>query len=315
MKKADIFGINCKLGRGVNILGYDPIWKDRTKARMKDEHFRLIKEAGFGNVRIPLHPFRDSAINENGKITESWFRTLDWAIEQSLSNNLMPIIDFHEFGVMGQDPLGNKKRFLATWRQIGERYKDSPDEVLLEILNEPNKELTPELWNQFLSEALKIIRNTNPTRAVVIGPAFWNSIDYLDKLELPEDDRNIIVTVHYYKPMNFTHQGASWAGLQDKVGVEWTASPEEKQAVINDFGKAQSWAKKHERPIFLGEFGAYDKGDMDSRARYTNYIPRQAERMGWSWAYWQFDSDFILYDILNNRWVEPLLKALIPSKR
>jgi len=315
MKKADIFGINCKLGRGVNILGYDPIWKDRTKARMKDEHFRLIKEAGFGNVRIPLHPFRDSAINENGKITESWFRTLDWAIEQSLSNNLMPIIDFHEFGVMGQDPLGNKKRFLATWRQIGERYKDSPDEVLLEILNEPNKELTPELWNQFLSEALKIIRNTNPTRAVVIGPAFWNSIDYLDKLELPEDDRNIIVTVHYYKPMNFTHQGASWSGLQDKVGVEWTASPEEKQAVINDFGKAQSWAKKHERPIFLGEFGAYDKGDMDSRARYTNYIPRQAERMGWSWAYWQFDSDFILYDILNNRWVEPLFKALIPSKR
>ncbi len=183
MKKSDVFGINRKLGRGVNILGYDPIWKTGTKARMKDEHFRLIKEAGFSNVRIPLHPFRDSAINEKNKVAKSWFETLDWAIEQSLSNRLMPIIDFHEFGTMGQNPLGNKKRFLATWQQMGERLKDCPDEVVFEILNEPNKELTPELWNQFHSEALEIIRRTNPTRAVIIGPAFWNSIDYLDKLE------------------------------------------------------------------------------------------------------------------------------------
>jgi len=312
MKKADVFGINRKLGRGVNILGYDPIWKTRTKARMKNEHFRLIREAGFSNVRIPLHPFRDSGINENNIVTKGWLETLDWAIEQSLSNKLMPIIDLHEFGVMGRDPLGNKKRFLATWQQMGERYKGCPDEVVFEILNEPNKELTPELWNRFLVKALEIIRKTNPTRAIIIGPAFWNGIDYLEKLELPEDDRNIVVTVHYYKPMNFTHQGASWAGLQDKVGVEWKATTEEKQVVVDDFEKAQAWAKKHFRPIFLGEFGAYDKGDMKSRARYTNFIPRQAEKLGWSWAYWQFDSDFILYDIPNNRWIEPLLKALIP---
>jgi len=314
MGNSEIFRKNQLLGRGVNILGYDPVWKTKSKARMKDEHFRLIKDAGFSNVRIPLHPFRDSGIDEKNRISKRWFETLDWAIEQSLSNSLIPILDFHEFAAMGRDPFGNKDRFLAVWKQIGERYKEHSDEVVFELLNEPNRELTPELWNQFHSKALGIVRKMNPARTVIIGPGYWNTIDYLDKLELPEDDRDIIVTVHYYKPMEFTHQGARWAGLQDKVGVEWKATPDEKQAVIGDFEKAQAWAKKHERPLFLGEFGVYDKADLDSRVRYLRFVARQAEKMGWSWAYWQFDSDFIVYDIPNNRWVEPILKALITSE-
>ena len=62
-----------------------------------------------------------------------------------------------------------------------------------------------------------------------------------------------------------------------------------------------------------GEFGAYDKGPMDSRVRYTAAVARTAEKLGWSWAYWQFDSDFILYDIDNDHWVQPIRDALIPN--
>jgi endoglucanase len=314
MSRSGIYKQNERLGRGVNIIGYDPLWKSRSRARMQGKHFRLIGEAGFSNVRIPLHPFRDAGIDEKHRITDTWFEALDWAVEQSLSNGLMVILDFHEFGTMGQNPMGNKDRFLATWEQMGERYKDSPDEVIFEILNEPNRELTPELWNQFHGEALPIIREANPTRTVIIGPGHWNNINYLEQLELPEGDRNIIVTVHYYSPMEFTHQGARWTSHRDEVGVEWNGTPEERQAIIKDFEKAQAWAEKHDRPLFLGEFGAYDRADMDSRVRYISFVTRQAEKLGWSWAYWQFDSDFILYDIPNNRWVEPLRDALVPPE-
>ena len=58
MGKSDIYRQNERLGRGVNIIGYDPLWKSMSRARMQDKHFELIKEAGFNNVRIPLHPFR-----------------------------------------------------------------------------------------------------------------------------------------------------------------------------------------------------------------------------------------------------------------
>jgi endoglucanase len=311
----DAYELNSRLGRGMNILGYDPVWKSRSMARMQDKHFRIIKEAGFSNVRIPLHPFRDGGIDEKHRITNSWFETLDWAVERSLSNGLLTILDFHEFITMGRDPMGNKERFLATWKQIGERYRSFPGELLFEILNEPNGKLTPELWNQFHSEAMAIIRETNPSRTVIIGPGNWNSINFLDKLELPEKDKNIIVTIHYYNPMEFTHQGASWTSQKEKVGIEWKGTVEEKQAIIKDFQKAQDWANMNGRPLFLGEFGVYDKADMDSRVRYLSYVARQAEMMGWSWAYWQFDSDFIAYDILHNRWIEPIRDALIPREK
>jgi endoglucanase len=81
----------------------------------------------------------------------------------------------------------------------------------------------------------------------------------------------------------------------------------------SDFDKAANWAKQHDRPLFLGEFGAYDKAPMESRARYVASVARAAEQRGWSWAYWQFDSDFILYDIGRDVWVEPVRRALIPA--
>jgi endoglucanase len=147
---------------------------------------------------------------------------------------------------------------------------------------------------------------------VVIGPAFWNGIGHLDALELPEKDRNIVVTVHYYLPMEFTHQGAPWsANTADLKGITWGTAAE-KRKVEEDFGIAQAWAVKHRRPILLGEFGAYDKGDMESRVRYTSHVARTAESMGWAFAYWQFDSDFIVYDMDRDQWVEPIRKALVP---
>ncbi|TCP72457.1 hypothetical protein [Sphingomonas sp. PP-CE-1G-424] len=38
---------------------------------------------------------------------------------------------------------------------------------------------------------------------------------------------------------------------------------------------------------------------------------KAAEAHGFPWAYWQFDSDFIVYDIDHDRWVEPIRQALV----
>jgi endoglucanase len=307
---ADPFIQNQKLGRGVNIIGYDPLWKSRDEARFKAGYFRMIKDAGFSNVRINLHPFRGMGRSDDNALPASWWETLDWATTNALQSGLMVILDLHEFGAMGTDPEANKPKFLAFWRQVSERFRGAPDTVLFEILNEPSRKLTAQMWNQYLGEALAIIRKTNPTRTVIIGPAGYNAIGQLDELKLPEEDRNLIVTVHYYSPMDFTHQGASWAGRTDKLGVEWKGADQEKAAVERDFAKAQTWAKEHNRPIFLGEFGVYDKAPMESRVRYLTFLVGAMERLGWNWAYWQFDSDFILYDVKNDKWIEPVRDAL-----
>ncbi|MBZ5545141.1 MAG: glycoside hydrolase family 5 protein [Acidobacteriia bacterium] len=301
-----------RLGRGVNILGYDPIWDDFHKARFKEQHFKLIHDAGFQTVRINLHALQRLRAANGYKLDEAWLKTLDWAVGRALENHLMVILDLHNYEDIAEDPQGYKPRFLAYWKQMAAHFQDAPDTVLFELLNEPNRKLTPELWSEFLSEVLPIIRATNPTRILIIGPPFWNSIDHLDELVLPEDDRNIIVTVHYYEPMRFTHQGAPWEKETAHLsGVTW-GTAEEKKRVEQDFARVQDWSLKHHRPILLGEFGAYEKAPMESRALYIAHVARTAESLGWAWTYWQFDSDFIVFDIDKDRWVEPIFKALIP---
>ena len=237
---------------------------------------------------------------------------LDWAVKQALANRLIVILDFHEFQAMGGDPAGNKERFLAVWRQMAEHCKAAPDDVFFEILNEPNKKLVPDLWNPMLREALGVIRQSNPHRTVIVGPTSWNNIKDLDKLDLPQEDRNLIVTVHYYSPFPFTHQGAAFVGLKDKTGVSWNGTEKEQQAILKDFDKAQAWAQKHQRPLYLGELGVYDKAEMAARVRWTSFVTRQAEKRTWSWAWWQFDGDFVLYDMKQDQWVEPIRRALVP---
>jgi endoglucanase len=301
-----------KLGRGVNIIGYDKaFWKDYQNGRFKESYFKMIKEAGFSNIRVNLHAFSHQD-KSSFQFEPKWLETLDWVVRKGLEAKLMVILDMHEFTQMADDPVGKKEMFLAVWRQLAPRYKDQPSQVIFEVLNEPNQKLTVDMWNDYLAEAVKIIRETNPTRTLIIGPGNWNGIESLPTLKLPENDQNIIVTVHFYHPMAFTHQGAPWSkDTKDVTGIKWMGTDEEKSFIETKLKVAANWSKANKRPIFLGEFGSYDKGEMDSRARYTAFVARTAEKFGFSWAYWQFDSDFIVYNIDKEAWVEPILKALV----
>ncbi len=299
--------------RGVNIIGYDPLWHDFDKARFQERHFQRIHQGGFQTVRINLQAF--SHMDAGNHLDPAWFKTLDWAVKSALANGLTVILDEHDYNVCGKDAEACKPRLMAFWEQVAEHYKDAPNSVLFEVLNEPNTQVTPELWNAWIKQALAVIRKSNPRRNLVIGLASWNNIRYLDKLELPGSDRNILVTVHYYLPMNFTHQGARWnAATANLSGITWGTDAEKKK-LEDDFAGVQQWSKTQSRPILLGEFGAYDRGgaDMDSRVRYTSHVARTAESLGWAWTYWQFDSDFVVYDMAKDDWVQPIWRALIPE--
>lgn len=309
--KGFAFEQNKKMGRGVNIIGYDPLWNDASKARMQSKHFKAIKEAGFNNVRIVMGPFKFSMNDSAYTIKPEFFTTLDWAIKEALKNKLMAIVDFHEHGAMQKDPLGTKPKLLAMWKQIAAHCKEYSNDVLFEIANEPN--MKPETWNNIHKDAYEILRASNPKRTIIIGTINGNQIKFLKDLELPEADRNIIVAIHYYSPIQFTHQGAPWSVKnKDLSGIEWNQTRAEEDAVKADFDMAQQWSVLHNRPLTLGEFGAYEKAAMPFRIKWTNYIARQAEARNWSWSYWQFDSDFILWDMNKDEWVTPIKNALIP---
>ncbi len=311
----DAHAANRLLGRGINLgNALEAPREGEWGMTLEESYFEAIKQAGFDSVRIPIRWSAHAGDQPPYTIDPEFFERVDWAIDQALKRGLVAIINVHHFGEMDTDPDKFEPKLRALWTQVAGRYRDRPGTLYFELLNEPHEKLTPERWNRTIPALLEIVRATNPRRTVIVGPGMWNSLHELDKLALPEEDRRIIVTFHYYLPFPFTHQGAEWVeGSAKWLGTEWSGSPEQTKALRDDLDKAAAWAKAHDRPLFLGEFGAYSKADMPSRATWTAAVTREAERRGFSWAYWEFGSGFGAYDRQAKSWHGPLLKALLPA--
>ena len=73
----------------------------------------------------------------------------------------------------------------------------------------------------------------------------------------------------------------------------------------------KSWSRWHARPIWIGEFGSYDKADYAARQRYTRFVREAIEARGFPWAYWDFASHFGIYDPVGRTWRAELKDALI----
>ena len=279
-------------------------------ARVEKDYFPTIKQSGFTVVRVPIRWAAHVGAGPEFAIDPAFLGRIDWVVAQAEMNGLFCILDYHNDDALMKDPDANGQRFVAIWKQIAEHYKDAPSTVLFELLNEPHDNLDPDHWNKLVAQTLPVVRAHNPTRVVVIGPAGWNSPLGLAKLELPESDPNLLVTFHFYDPFHFTHQGAEWAeGSKAWLGTTW-GTDADKKAVTDAIDQAAAWATKHHRPLFLGEFGAYDKSPIEGRARWTAFVARAAESHGLPWTYWEFCAGFGAYDPVAKQWRQPLLQAL-----
>jgi endoglucanase len=304
---------NQPFHRGVNVLGYDPYWTDASKRRFEWRHFDEIHKAGFDFVRLVLQAF--SHMDTQNRLDPAWLAKLDEAVAQAQKAGLGVIIDEHDFNPCSENVDVCRTRLTAFWHQVAPRFANAPRNVAFEILNEPHDNLNGGPWNGLFAQELALVRQSNPNRIVVVGPTHWNSLADLPLLKLPADP-NLLVTFHYYEPFHFTHQGATWVGpeIQKLHGVSW-GSAEDRATLAADFDKVAAWAAANHRPILLGEFGAYDKSGtpMNLRAAYTEGVRSEAEKHDFGWAYWQFEGDFVVWDMPHQRWVEPILRALIPG--
>lgn len=309
----DAFLYSARLGRGINLgNALEAPSEGAWGMVIEDDFFPTIREAGFDSVRIPIKWSGYTESEPPYTLDESILARVDHVVQTALEHDLAVVMNIHHFEEIMSDPRGSEARFFAIWTQLAAHYQAYPDTLYFEILNEPHNALTDSIWNSQWQAALKIIRQTNPMRPVIVGPTNWNSIDKLSSLQLPDNEPNLIVTFHYYSPFEFTHQGAEWAtGASAWLGTEWSGTEREMRAVRRDFDRAQSWAEKQGVPLFLGEFGAYSKADMASRERWTAFIVSEAEARGFSFAYWEFGAGFGAFDRGAGAWRPELLGALI----
>ncbi len=300
-----------RLGRGISFgNALDGLREGDAGFRLRERYFAEVRDAGFDTVRLPVKWSAHAAQSSPYTISQALFERVDWAVGEALSKGLNIVLNVHHYDELNDAPRVQRPRFLGLWRQIAARYASWPGRLYFELLNEPRAAMTATAWNELIPLALAVIRERDPERAVIVGPARMNDIGALPELELPDDDR-LVVGVHYYAPLEFTHQGASWrAGADQWLGTTW-GDDADRRAVRDDLARAASWAGHHGRPLFIGEFGSYEQAGMAARRQWTRFLRLEAERLGLSWCYWDFGTDFGAYDPARDAWREPLRDALL----
>lgn len=320
-----------KLMRGVNVgnyLEFNPGHPAANQTYSRAD-FLLIKEEGFDHVRIPVAWHLGCGPGPGFGIAPDLFAKADTLVNMALESGLRVVIDFHHFDEMMSTPGAAKAKFYALWSQVAAHYADYPETLHFELLNEPNANATTAAVNSIYPEAIRQIRLTNPTRTILVGPGDWNGIGELKTgadsgLVLPDNDQNLIVTVHCYDPYYFTHQGAEWA-LPDTAttGVIFPGPPAEKlnpdPSITHDWvllwfrdynskGSAvnpsspfafqsrlrsvRNWANYWGRPVIIGEWGCYEKADAVSRLKFIEAFRVSADALGLGWTMWDWKAGF-----------------------
>jgi len=272
------------------------------------DSFRRVKSAGFDTVRIPMRWSAHTNGPTNFTIKPSFFERATDVINQALAQDLNVIINIHHFEEINEKPQENVAKFLALWDQIATRYASLPSHVYFEVLNEPNGELKGDVMRSILTAGFNKIRESNPTRMLIIGGEDWSGIDSLTSLP-SIDDKNQVYTFHYYDPFEFTHQKTSWTYLKDSGSKSW-GSAKDKQ----DLKEAAAYAAKVRAetglPIFLGEFGAYEKAPYSDIVNYTDATRKAFEGQDIPWCVWNFTATFPLFDSDTKQWDRQKLTAL-----
>lgn len=318
--KTTAFEKRRKIGRGMN-LGNALEFGDRpwdgsqlyTWVIQKQDISR-VREAGFDSVRIPISWTLNSSPNPPYTVNPRFFERVDQVIGWALDEGLTVVANDHHHTQMMQDPLKEAPRYLAIWKQIAEHYKSYPENLYWEILNEPCQNLTASTWNDISLKCLSLLRSIDPGRTLLTTTVDYSSWRHLNDLILPEDSSNIIVAVHNYEPLEFTHQGAYWCEPKKPLGPLWEETDAECARIDNMLDFLKKWETEHNCPVYMGEFGVILLADAKSRERYINYFCRAMEKREISWQSWDYYGDFKAYDKENGHWIDNILDILIPKK-
>ncbi|MFK8018056.1 MAG: glycoside hydrolase family 5 protein [Gammaproteobacteria bacterium] len=275
---------------------------------IEERSFQRIAEAGFDTVRIPVRWSAYTSGAPDYVISEPFFERVTEVINQALANQLQVVLNIHHFDELNKDPEANRDKLVALWSQIATRYRDLPASVYFEVINEPNASLKGDVMRSIVTDAFHKIRETNPTRILIMGGENWSGLKTLRTIPVIED-ANQVYTFHYYDPFAFTHQKAGWTPLKDSEVVRWGSA-----ADVAALESAAEYARLAEEelgvPVFLGEIGAYQKAPYDDVVEYTRQTREAFEAVGISWCVWSFTRTFPFFDSDKQQWDREKLAAL-----
>lgn len=276
---------------------------------IRAEDIKRIAEAGFDAIRVPIRWSAHTEASPPHLIDPALFKRVDEVVAQGLSAGLKVIINVHHFEAFSSEPSRHAPQLAAMWEQISKHYTSAPDDVIFELINEPNDQATAQFMNRINQLLVTVIRETNPKRWIIFGGAQWGSLGGLLE-SLPPKARRVIASFHYYDPFSFTHQGATFVEPMQPAGKPWGTNAEHR-SIANDMKRAAAYGETHGVPVLLGEFGVHITTKLEDRAHWLGHVRAGAEENGIGWCHWGWAAEFRMFDAENDVWIAPIRDALI----
>lgn len=200
--------------------------------KAKPELMVMMKEAGFGAIRVPVTWFNH--MDSNGKVDEAWMNRVHEVVDYVIDAGMYCIINVHHDTGNGDTHWlhanmeiynAQKERYEYLWKQIAEEFKDYNEKLLFESYNEmldkynswcfatfgsSSKYIAEdaadayEAINSFAQSFVDVVRasgGNNAQRNLVVntygacnGAGTWNEHlkDPLTEMKMPEGESNHI---------------------------------------------------------------------------------------------------------------------------
>ena len=346
---------NFKIRRGTNLSHWLSQSEERGEARkqhIQEDDYERLASLGFDFVRIPIDEvqFWDE---EGNKLPEAW-DLLTESLDFCGKYNLRAIVDLHiirshYFNAVNEDDKAantlftseeSQQQLIGMWEQLSEALKGySVDSVAYEFMNEPVAE-DPEQWNQLIAKVHKALRTLEPERTLIIGSNMWQSCGTFKDLRVPEGDKNIVLSFHFYDPSIITHYGAWWTPIGKYTGKvnypgqlvsqeDYDAAPEDLKPELVQYMTEWNRDVLHDRmadainvadslglQLFCGEWGVYEPVDRELAYKWYKDMISIFNEFGVAWTTWCYDADFGFWDQAKHDYKDrPLVDILMSEEK
>lgn len=277
-------------GKGADYRGF------MSGGDLSPEAFKTLADWNVNLIRYQMNPGLNVKPAADISTPERYLGWIDSEIKRL--DELMPLfkkygikiaIDLHTgpgttINQVASNILGDSTDFKTleeAWRKLAAHYRGNPQIYGYDLLNEPVAENylsgVKNPWKAMAERLTKAIRQVDPDTPVIVA---WHQCE-----PFLVEDAHVIYTPHFYSPHSYTHQGVlgqvrwSYPGVID--GVYW-----DKEQLRVDMKPVIEFQKKHNVPIFVGEFSVivWAKGGD----QYLKDSIELFEEYGWDWTYHAF---------------------------
>lgn len=114
--------------------------------KTKPELMTMMKNAGFGSIRVPVTWFNH--MDKDGNVDKDWMKRVHEIVDYVIDNNMYCILNVHHDTGAGSDSQKHwlqadekvyekvKDKYEKLWKQIAEEFKDYGKELIFEGYNE-----------------------------------------------------------------------------------------------------------------------------------------------------------------------------------